>query len=109
MSRWDFCPTGTWFGGRPGTRADGRPGWTGRELVRDLVREPAWTAAAVELIGSTSVPGLDAKPVVDVQVGCAAAKREAAGRAPAPLACSALEARSVEGITTAARRASRPT
>ncbi|MEV7103646.1 GrpB family protein [Streptomyces atroolivaceus] len=108
MSRWDFCPVGTWSGGRTGARTNGRPGWTGRALVRDPSGSRLWPAAAVEHIGSTSVPGLDAKPVVDVQVGCAAAKREAAGRARAPLACSALEARSVEGIATAARRASRP-
>ncbi len=51
------------------------PAWEqlGHALVRDLSRQLAWASADVEHIGSTSVPGLDAKPVIDVQVGCAPA------------------------------------
>ncbi|MFD6274805.1 GrpB family protein [Streptomyces sp. NPDC060209] len=51
------------------------PAWaeTGHALVRDISRQLVWASADVEHIGSTSVPGLDAKPVIDVQVGCASA------------------------------------
>ncbi|WP_078853120.1 GrpB family protein [Streptomyces sp. NRRL S-1824] len=39
------------------------PAWAemGNVLVRDISRQPVWAAADVEHIGSTSVPGLDAK------------------------------------------------
>ncbi|MFJ8628354.1 GrpB family protein [Kitasatospora sp. NPDC093550] len=57
------------------------PAWAdqGRALVTRLaagLRERALTAG-VEHIGSTSVPGLSAKPVLDVQIGCAAADTDA--------------------------------
>ncbi|MFC8671018.1 GrpB family protein [Streptomyces sp. NPDC057199] len=52
------------------------PAWVqmGHALVRNLSRRLEWASASVEHIGSTAVPGLDAKPVIDVQVGCASAQ-----------------------------------
>ncbi|WP_405801586.1 GrpB family protein [Streptomyces sp. NBC_01506] len=49
------------------------PAWAemGQALVREVSRQVVWAFADVEHIGSTSVPGVDAKPVIDVQVGCA--------------------------------------
>ncbi|NJQ06159.1 GrpB family protein [Streptomyces lonarensis] len=50
------------------------PEWLdqGRELTRDVGRlvEPESAAAVVAHIGSTAVPGLDAKSIIDLQVGC---------------------------------------
>ncbi len=48
------------------------PAWAdlGRDLVRQVLAVLGGMSVEVEHIGSTAVPGLDAKPVVDVQVGC---------------------------------------
>ncbi|MFI6154116.1 GrpB family protein [Kitasatospora sp. NPDC051170] len=48
------------------------PAWAdqGRALAA-LFRADLPVPAEVEHIGSTAVPGLDAKPVLDVQIGCA--------------------------------------
>ncbi|WP_194892761.1 GrpB family protein [Catenulispora pinisilvae] len=50
------------------------PAWLdlGRGLVARVERALSGLPADVAHIGSTSVPGLAAKPVIDVQVGCAA-------------------------------------
>jgi len=47
------------------------PTWAGRfaRLRCDLVDALAGIAVRVEHIGSTAVPGLDAKPIIDIQVG----------------------------------------
>ncbi|MEK8141991.1 GrpB family protein [Streptomyces sp. M10(2022)] len=48
------------------------PHWAerGRYLVRRVSAPLRALSVDVEHIGSTAVPGLDAKPVIDVQVGC---------------------------------------
>lgn len=71
------------IGGREPVRVavvDHDPAWAGRfEQVRALVREALPEAAAsVQHIGSTSVPGLAAKPVVDVVLVVDAVEDEAA-------------------------------
>jgi GrpB-like predicted nucleotidyltransferase (UPF0157 family) len=47
------------------------PAWAARfALLRsELLRALAGIAVRVEHIGSTAVPGLDAKPIIDIQVG----------------------------------------
>ncbi|GAA3042489.1 hypothetical protein GCM10010464_03040 [Pseudonocardia yunnanensis] len=49
---------------------DHDPAWAGRGLrERDFLQEllAPWLTAAVEHVGSTSVPGLAAKPIIDLQ------------------------------------------
>ncbi|MEU6717117.1 GrpB family protein [Nonomuraea sp. NPDC046802] len=48
------------------------PEWAvlGAELVEQVGGELRGWLVEVEHIGSTAVPGLDAKPVIDLQVGC---------------------------------------
>lgn len=62
----------------------GRPEWSGvyRGLAEPLVAALGRPAVAVERIGSTSVPGLAAEPVVDIAAGTAPHADEA-GRAEA--------------------------
>jgi GrpB-like predicted nucleotidyltransferase (UPF0157 family) len=47
------------------------PAWASRyaHLWEGLVRELAGIAVRIEHVGSTAVPGLDAKPIIDIQVG----------------------------------------
>lgn len=48
------------------------PGWAGRfeeEAARLRATIGPWITGGVHHIGSTSVPGLDAKPVIDIAVG----------------------------------------
>lgn len=49
------------------------PGWAGefRELAHPLRRVLGEVAFRIDHVGSTSVPGLDAKPVIDIQVSVA--------------------------------------
>ena len=45
--------------------------WGGRFLAEaDRIGAAMWTWIDIEHIGSTSVPGLTAKPVIDILVGC---------------------------------------
>jgi len=47
-------------------------GWPARfEEERDLISQTlsAWLAGPIEHIGSTAVPGLDAKPIIDIMAG----------------------------------------
>ncbi len=54
---------------RPVEIADHRPEWTERfEIERAKIAEALPHAIAIEHVGSTSVPGLGAKPIVDIQV-----------------------------------------
>ncbi|MFJ8791796.1 GrpB family protein [Streptomyces sp. NPDC102462] len=48
------------------------PAWAGagRDLVRAVSTALRGLPVDVAHIGSTAVPGLDAKPIIDVQVGC---------------------------------------
>ncbi|MGW1615006.1 GrpB family protein [Streptomyces sp. NPDC002285] len=50
------------------------PAWVdqGRTLVRDISAALSGMPVEVAHIGSTAVPGLEAKPVIDIQVGCPA-------------------------------------
>jgi GrpB-like predicted nucleotidyltransferase (UPF0157 family) len=43
--------------------------WYAREATRLRTALPAELVSAIEHIGSTSVPGLDAKPIIDIMVG----------------------------------------
>lgn len=72
---------------------DHDPAWAGRfRSVRELVETAlGGRALAVEHVGSTAVPGLAAKPVVDVQVTVADVEDEA-GYVPA-LVATGLELR----------------
>jgi GrpB-like predicted nucleotidyltransferase (UPF0157 family) len=48
------------------------PGWPARfERERDLLRGAigTWVVGGVHHVGSTAVPGLDAKPIIDILVG----------------------------------------
>ena len=49
------------------------PAWhdLGRELVRQISAQLCAVHVDVAHIGSTAVPGLAAKPIIDIQVGCA--------------------------------------
>ena len=63
-----------WLIGGPEARAveivDHRPEWAEIfEVERAKIAEALPHAVAIEHVGSTSVPGLGAKPIVDIQVG----------------------------------------
>jgi len=48
------------------------PGWPSRfELERSLLAEAigAWVEGGIHHVGSTAVPGLEAKPIIDILVG----------------------------------------
>lgn len=48
------------------------PAWQGRfELEREALEDAigAWAVGAIHHVGSTAIPGLDAKPVIDILVG----------------------------------------
>ncbi|MFD0689853.1 GrpB family protein [Actinomadura fibrosa] len=57
--------------------ADGHPGWPGvyEELAAALRPALGALATAVEHVGSTSVPGLPTKPIIDIAVGVTAEAR----------------------------------
>ncbi len=62
-----------WLIGGPEARTveivDHRPEWTERFLLeRHKIAEALPHAIAIEHVGSTSVPGLGAKPIVDIQI-----------------------------------------
>ncbi|MFD4946822.1 GrpB family protein [Streptomyces sp. NPDC058409] len=86
------------------------PAWAqmGHELIRDLSRQLVWASPDVEHIGSTSVPGLDAKPVIDVQVGCASAHIPAVVEAIQGLGCEPLGPAGVPGREYLRRRSAHP-
>lgn len=46
-------------------------GWTdaGKECIRLLSSIPGEKAVAIEHVGSTAIPGIHAKPVIDIAVG----------------------------------------
>lgn len=73
------------------------PAWAGagRDLVRDISTALRGLPVDVAHIGSTAVPGLDAKPVIDVQVGCPGGE--------ARLAVSRIEALGFEHLGQAGR------
>ena len=48
-------------------------GWeeAGRECIRQLSSILGEKAVAIEHVGSTAIPGIHAKPIIDIAVGCA--------------------------------------
>ena len=67
------------------------------EAEANLLREAVGNyAVAIEHIGSTSVSGLEAKPIIDILVGVR--KLDDAQKSIAPLACIGYEYRGEQGI-----------
>lgn len=81
LARWSLSITWPGYENTPGSErpnepmeiVDHDPGWADRyERWRALIKEAlGGSALRIEHVGSTSVPGLPAKPVIDVQVSVA--------------------------------------
>ncbi|MFH8380235.1 GrpB family protein [Kitasatospora sp. NPDC018058] len=88
------------------------PAWAvrGRALVERLTAGlgDLGVHAEVEHIGSTSVPGLDAKPLLDVQIGCAAGDVDAVVGYVRGLGFEHLGEAGVPGREYLRRRSERP-
>ncbi|MFE7117024.1 GrpB family protein, partial [Streptomyces sp. NPDC057654] len=86
------------------------PAWAarGREAVGEIAAALHGLSAEVAHIGSTAVPGLVAKPVVDIQIGCPDADAAAAVRRLEGLAYEHLGQAGVPGREYLRRRSGQP-
>ncbi|RCH61775.1 GrpB family protein [Streptomyces sp. SDr-06] len=87
------------------------PAWAalGQELAQQVSSVLRGMPVAVEHIGSTSVPGLDAKPVIDIQVGCQPVDASTAVERVKELGFEHLGESGVPGREYLRRRSGQPT
>ncbi|KOG91619.1 GrpB family protein [Streptomyces varsoviensis] len=86
------------------------PAWAarGRELAEAVAAALGGLAVEVAHIGSTAVPGLVAKPIIDIQVGCPNAEATAVVRRLEGLAYEHLGQAGVPGREYLRRRSGQP-